>query len=134
VATLVAVSFVEKSGRRKLLLIGISLMLVALVVLTGAFWHYQDDGVFSARKGIIIAAMFVYIGGYQVGPSSLPPAALDARLLYATRGNSACKHISQDFSRREARSSVPSINHEEGCNYQRQNHVLVRWILTPVAF
>lgn len=65
---------------QRLLFIGISLMLVALITLTGAFYGYHtddgdDDGdddddehkAITARQAVILFAMFVYIGGYQIG-------------------------------------------------------------------
>ena len=105
-ATLVATFNVDKYGRKLLLYIGCSLMLVALVVLGVAFlfpytsaddcnshtdlndcpstcdWtascgdtcSLNDDDCtccgatgINAQKGVILAALFVYIGGYQVG-------------------------------------------------------------------
>jgi len=64
--TLVAVRYADEYGRRVLLFAGCSLMgaaLVTLVVVTsGAF---VDSG--TAYEAGVLAAMFVYIGGYQVG-------------------------------------------------------------------
>jgi MFS family permease len=106
IATLVATFNVDKYGRKLLLYIGCTLMLVALVVLGTAFlFPYtsaddcngnlsQDDcpstcdwdsscgthcsandddctccgaTAINGQKGVILAALFVYIGGYQVG-------------------------------------------------------------------
>ena len=102
VATMVAVLTVESQGRRKLLFLGISSMLVALLTMVGAFYGYDPDSSSSssssdrdssgsggggddggggggsddsddgrrhlgARQVVIIASMFLYIGGYQVG-------------------------------------------------------------------
>src|SRR5690554_1339031 len=64
---------------QRLLFIGITMMLVALVTLTGAFYGYHsdndddDDGddddheAITGRQAVILCAMFVYIGGYQIG-------------------------------------------------------------------
>ncbi|CAM9401921.1 unnamed protein product [Heterosigma akashiwo] len=61
VATLYAVLTVDSQGRKKLLFIGVGMMLVGLLVLTVAYmFPYMS-------KGAILAAMFTYIGGYQVG-------------------------------------------------------------------
>jgi len=74
-ATLGSVVVVDNYGRRWLLLVGISVMLVALVVMCGAFYGYEtsdDDGDdddekgFTTRTGTIVAGMFLYIGGYQI--------------------------------------------------------------------
>jgi len=66
-ATVFASVTVENYGRKKLLLIGISLMLISLIILTGSFANYSSDGGMNATKIIIILAMFLYVGGYQVG-------------------------------------------------------------------
>jgi Sugar (and other) transporter len=64
--TLVAVFTVDHQGRKRLLLIGCGLMLAALIVLSITLsrtleitraWHL----------GLVLGAMFAYIGGYQIG-------------------------------------------------------------------
>ena len=64
--TFVAVFTVDHQGRKRLLLIGCCLMLAALIVLSITLsrtsqitraWHL----------GLVLGAMFVYIGGYQIG-------------------------------------------------------------------
>lgn len=60
--TLLAAVTVEKFGRKKLLYTGCSLMLVALIVLSLSFGNTSQGS-----QTIILMAMFVYIGGYQVG-------------------------------------------------------------------
>ncbi|CAM9442958.1 unnamed protein product, partial [Heterosigma akashiwo] len=72
VATLYAVLTVDSQGRKKLLFIGVGMMLVGLLVLTVAYISSSDCtccgvGSFNFQKGAILAAMFTYIGGYQVG-------------------------------------------------------------------
>eukprot|EP00638_Chattonella_subsalsa_P001847 CAMPEP_0117747396 /NCGR_PEP_ID=MMETSP0947-20121206/8478_1 /TAXON_ID=44440 /ORGANISM="Chattonella subsalsa, Strain CCMP2191" /LENGTH=490 /DNA_ID=CAMNT_0005564825 /DNA_START=96 /DNA_END=1567 /DNA_ORIENTATION=- len=62
-ATLFSALTVEKYGRRYLLTSGILLMLVSLVVLAIAFVF--DTSTFS--QVMVIIAMFIYVGGYQVG-------------------------------------------------------------------
>jgi len=56
--TLIAVGLVDRSGRRLLLLLGCSAMSVALAVLIIAFGRYDRA---------VLLAMFVYIGGFQLG-------------------------------------------------------------------
>lgn len=56
--TLVAVGLVDRSGRQLLLLLGCSAMSVALVVLIIAF---------DRCDRAVLLAMFVYIGGFQLG-------------------------------------------------------------------
>jgi len=106
IATICATVYVDKYGRKLLLYIGCSLMLIALVILGTAFlfpykgeedcngytsssscpstcnWNsgcgtecsVNDDDCtccgatgITAQKGIILASLFLYIGGYQVG-------------------------------------------------------------------
>jgi MFS family permease len=78
VATLLAVFLVEHSGRRKLLMLGCLLMLVALLILTFSFHgstynasssdHRRDKSVreLDVRSMLTLFGMFVYVAGYQV--------------------------------------------------------------------
>lgn len=76
-ATMGSVVAVDKYGRRSLLIVGVSVMLVALVIMTVAFAGYEtsgdddkadDDGTnIGWRTVTIIICMFTYIGGYQIG-------------------------------------------------------------------
>lgn len=77
IATLGSVAVVDRYGRRWLLFVGVSVMLVALAIMTTAFAGYHrstddddddDDGGahFTPRSAAIIIGMFIYIGGYQV--------------------------------------------------------------------
>ena len=65
VCTLLAVRFADSRGRRELLFIGCSLMAVALAVLVVTTSVFDGDG--TAYSYCVLGAMFVYIGGYQVG-------------------------------------------------------------------
>ena len=69
VATLVAVFTVDKFGRRPLLFVGISLMLLALTALTIIFGveGEADDDAFGTEQVVVLVCLFLYIGGYQVG-------------------------------------------------------------------
>lgn len=77
-ATLSAAITVEKFGRKSLLYIGCSLMLVALISLVLSLGHYgsMDDVMDDMKSGdsmelrqvVTLVAMFAYIGGYQVRP------------------------------------------------------------------
>ena len=69
VATLTAAFTVELYGRVKLLLLGCSLMLAALLILTLSFGRVFELvwGAQESPKWLTLLAMFVYIGGYQVG-------------------------------------------------------------------
>jgi len=68
--TLSAVVTVDKYGRKSLLLIGIFVMFCSLVILTVAFIGYDENAEndkVTFRQCIIIIAMFLYVGGYQIG-------------------------------------------------------------------
>jgi len=69
VATLYAASVVEQFGRVKLLMSGCSLMLVALLTLAFYFGEgFQIEvGSIDVTKYLVLLALFMYIGGYQVG-------------------------------------------------------------------
>ena len=56
--TMVAVGLVEKCGRKILLYIGCVSMAAALVVLAACFGRHD---------GVVLIAMFIYIGGFQIG-------------------------------------------------------------------
>lgn len=75
VATLVALSLVERKGRRFLLLVGVSIMLGALVLMAIAYGlpAAPGDEIRSDRTLVIIVGMLAYLGGYQIG--SEPRAA-----------------------------------------------------------
>lgn len=60
--TLCAAATVEKFGRKNLLYTGCSLMLVALIALSLSFGNTPQGA-----EGTVLLAMFLYIGGYQVG-------------------------------------------------------------------
>ena len=65
VVTFVAVFTVEQQGRKKLLYIGCGLMLVGLIVLSMTFSSSQANN--HWHNTLVLSAMFVYIGGYQIG-------------------------------------------------------------------
>jgi len=60
-STQVSAYLVDSFGRRRLLLVGISLMGVALLLMTLYF------GLGWSSDWALIGAMFLYVGGYQVG-------------------------------------------------------------------
>ena len=73
-ATLVTVAYVDRFGRRPLLFIGISMMLVALVVLATAFavgepspTEVKQIILPDAWRPVVVIALVVYVCGYQVG-------------------------------------------------------------------
>lgn len=66
IATLFATFTVDNYGRKSLLYVGCSMMLFALVMLSVVFIFPTGDG-FTPQKAAILVALFIYIGGYQVG-------------------------------------------------------------------
>ena len=64
VCTCCAVCFADTAGRKSLLLVGTSIMAVALAALTVAT-AVASEG--AAYQSVVLVAMFAYIGGYQVG-------------------------------------------------------------------
>lgn len=71
IMTLIATFTVDKFGRKKLLYVGMSSMLLALIFLT-IFFYFKDvsstDNIGgNIEKYGIISALFLYIGGYQIG-------------------------------------------------------------------
>lgn len=71
--SLLTVCMVDRLGRKRLLKSGIFLMMVSLLALTEAFWSFHPDETDNSsyfgpsKKVIILLAMFVYIGAYQIG-------------------------------------------------------------------
>merc|ERR1719198_1481450 len=61
VCTILSSLVIESSGRRLTLLIGTTVMLAALCIITCFFFFSW------ANKWIFIISMFLYIGGYQFG-------------------------------------------------------------------
>ena len=69
-ASMSTVLLVDRLGRKQMLGICCVVMMTALSALSTSFWGWDDDGGvdFGRRqKLVILLAMFVYIGGYQLG-------------------------------------------------------------------
>ena len=70
IATMLSVVTVERFGRRRLLLVGTAMMLLALLALAVSFHFYDTAAVggnSAALNAAIIVGFILYIGGYQVG-------------------------------------------------------------------
>lgn len=71
--SLFTVCMVDRLGRKRLLKSGIFLMMISLLALTGAFWSFHPDKIDDSsyfgptKKVVILLAMFVYLGAYQIG-------------------------------------------------------------------
>merc|ERR1712070_1221692 len=85
VATLTTTVLVDRYGRRPLLLIGISMMFVALFQVT---W----------KQGLIIFAMFVYIGGYQVGFGPIAWTLISEIFPLQVRGQAVALAVQANFA------------------------------------
>ena len=67
-ATLLCVPLVDRLGRRPLLFAGISIMMLALLLLTMGFANVDSNGnVPHGWSQLIVGALIVYVTGYQVG-------------------------------------------------------------------
>jgi len=75
IATMVTVSVVDRYGRRPLLFVGISMMLVALLLLTVGFQLASPDDTASGDgvsladgwPPVVVSALVLYVCGYQIG-------------------------------------------------------------------
>lgn len=76
IMTMLAVVTVDKYGRKLLLYVGISVMLVSLITLAIAFSQMPEQSddpdsgsseSISGTKIVVLVALFTYIGGYQIG-------------------------------------------------------------------
>ena len=105
VATLGSASLVEKCGRKKLLYTGNALMLGALVILalsfqSGGAASGAAAGATSSRKfaeTLILFAMFVYIGGYQLGFGPISWAFLSECFPLSVRGQAMAVAVQMNF-------------------------------------
>lgn len=113
IATLVAAISVEKTGRKRLLFTGISLMFVALIILSLTIGKFSSNAngavtiVTSTTKTnswILLIAMFLYIGGYQFsfGPIAwlvisevFPLSVRGVAVAFAVQTNFLCNALVQ---------------------------------------
>ena len=63
VMTVVALRLMDRAGRRRLLLIGLTVMALSLVALAGAFFIAPSGGL----GYVTVAALAVYVGGFAIG-------------------------------------------------------------------
>lgn len=106
-ATSVSVVLVEKNGRKILLTIGCSLMLVALLVLTFAFQDDNDDnendnetetGTIDTRSLFVIGGMFTYIAGYQIGFGPISWLMISEVFPQSIRGTAVALAVQTNFA------------------------------------
>lgn len=70
ITSAITVALVDKLGRKTLLSAGCVLMALTLPILAYGFWGWdmhKDFELSDLKKDLILASMFVYIAGYQVG-------------------------------------------------------------------
>lgn len=96
-ATGAAVLTVDKFGRRLLLLVGISLMAIALVLLTFLFYNFHAGDEIDARQVFIFIAMFLYIGGYQVGFGPIAWLLISEIFPLEVRGQAVALAVQSNF-------------------------------------
>mmetsp|Transcript_35090 Transcript_35090/g.69140 ORF Transcript_35090/g.69140 Transcript_35090/m.69140 type:complete len:515 (-) Transcript_35090:101-1645(-) len=92
VATLCAAVTVEKFGRKNLLYTGCSLMLAALIALSLSFGNTSQGA-----EGTILIAMFVYIGGYQVGFGPIGWLIISEVFPLSVRGQAVAVAVQMNF-------------------------------------
>ena len=105
-ATLGSVVLVDKYGRRFLLFVGVSVMLVALIVMTVTFAGYEtsdddsgDDAVnLDWRTVTIIIGMFAYIGGYQLGFGPIAWLLISEVFPLEVRGQAVAFAVQNNFA------------------------------------
>jgi MFS family permease len=73
-ASMTTVALVDRVGRKVLLLTCCGVMITSLIALSSCFWHneqqqqHADSVPFtSIQQIVILIAMFIYIGGFQIG-------------------------------------------------------------------
>ena len=121
VATMLAVAYVDSYGRRELLFIGNSLMLAALVTLSFTFFVTSNDADDDAdddadkplgpKQVITLIAMFVYIGGYQVGFGPIAWLMISECFPLEIRGQAVAFAVQMNFFwNMVIQFSIPVIN------------------------
>mmetsp|Transcript_11912 Transcript_11912/g.35557 ORF Transcript_11912/g.35557 Transcript_11912/m.35557 type:complete len:495 (-) Transcript_11912:28-1512(-) len=99
VATLGAVATVDKHGRRKLLFVGISLMVVALLGLAVAFHGFEGEGSgFTPRKVGIIGLIFLYIAAYQISFGPIAWLLISELFPLEVRGQAVALAVQANFA------------------------------------
>lgn len=101
-ATLSSVLAVDRFGRRLLLFVGVSVMLLALVTMTFAFYGYDADGgsddrSMDWRTMVIIVGMFAYIGGYQVSFGPIAWLLISEIFPLEVRGEAVAVAVQSNF-------------------------------------
>ena len=99
VATLGAVATVDKHGRRKLLFIGIGLMVIALLGLAIAFHGFDGEGSgFTPRKVGIIGLIFLYIAAYQISFGPIAWLLISELFPLEVRGQAVALAVQANFA------------------------------------
>ena len=101
VMTLITVFTVDRFGRKLLLYIGISVMLVALIALTIGFLFMGSDdgggGELSPTQTVVLVAMFIYIGGYQIGFGPISWLLISEVFPLEVRGQAVALAVQNNF-------------------------------------
>ena len=99
VATLGAVATVDNYGRRKLLFVGITAMVVALVGLAIAFHGFEGGGSgFTPRKVGIIGLIFLYIAAYQISFGPIAWLLISELFPLEVRGQAVALAVQANFA------------------------------------
>jgi MFS family permease len=107
VASSLTVAFVDKLGRKILLMTGSFLMTCSVSVLAIAFWNWDEDyGLSDTKKVLVLGGMFVFIASYQIGfgpitwtvLSEVYPIEIRGKAMaFSVEVNFLCKFLSQLF-------------------------------------
>lgn len=92
--TLCSAVLVDKYGRRRLLFVGCASMGIALVTLAAVFGQGSSSP-FAA--GMVLAAMFLYIGGYQVGFGPITWLIISEVFPLSVRGEAVALSVQFNF-------------------------------------
>eukprot|EP00980_Cylindrotheca_fusiformis_P005210 scaffold1118_cov135-Cylindrotheca_fusiformis.AAC.8 len=107
ITSTLTVAFVDRLGRKLLLMTGSVIMTVSVLVLAYGFWGWDEDSTLTSfNKNLILVSMFVFISGYQVGfgpitwtvLSEVYPIEIRGKAMaFSVEVNFLCKFISQLF-------------------------------------
>jgi len=100
VMTLCTVFTVDKYGRRKLLFVGIGVMILSLFLLTFSFLGYDQDAESDSltfQQIMILSSMLLYVGGYQIGFGPIVWLIISEIFPLEIRGPSISLMVSSNF-------------------------------------
>ena len=94
------VSQVDNLGRKKLLMAGSSIMLVAVTFLAIGFWGWDENdnpNLSSLQKQLVLWGMFAFVSGYQVGFGPISWTVLSEIYPTEIRGSAMALSVEVNF-------------------------------------